>query len=130
MQDYHRLKVWEKAHLLAIEVHGVAGTFPSRGISVVSQLRRSVLSIPANIAEGAAKAGDAEFRRFLRTALGSAVETDYHLLAARDLELLDPRVYEELTNRTGEVRRMLGGLIKKLSTSLHSPAEAASSKTD
>src|SRR6478609_6007194 len=82
MQDFHKLKVWEKAHALAIDVHRVVGAFPRiEGVALIGQLRRAALSIPANIAEGAGKQGNAEFRRFLHMALGSAVETDYHLLA-------------------------------------------------
>jgi len=125
MQDYHKLKVWEKSHLLALDVHRVAGTFPRmEGVALVGQLRRAALSIPANIAEGAGKAGNAEFRRFLQIALGSAAETDYHLLAARDLELLDRATYDDLSTRTLEVRRMLGGLIKKVTATMESPSEA------
>ena len=119
MQDYHKLKVWEKSHALAMDVHRIAGGFPRvEGIALNGQLRRAVLSIPANIAEGAGKSGNSEFRRFLKIALGSAVETDYHLLAARDLGLLELAAYEALSARTIEVRRMLGGLIKKVSSTL------------
>jgi four helix bundle protein len=74
----------------------------------------AVLSIPANLAEGAARPGNAEFRRFLHIALASAAEADYDLLAARDLGLLEPAVYETLCARTSEARRMLGGLIRKI----------------
>jgi four helix bundle protein len=122
MQDYHRLKVWEKAHVLALDVHRSAGAFPRiEGIALVGQLRRAALSVPANIAEGAGKPGNAEFRRFLAIALGSAVETSYHLLAARDLGLLDPSIYDDLSLRTMEVRRMLGGLIKKVADAVEAP---------
>ena len=117
MQDYHKLNVWAKSHSLAMDVHRIAGTFPRvEGVALTAQLRRAVLSIPANIAEGAARPGNAEFRRFLHIALASAAETDYHLLAARDLGLLEPATYEVLCQRTTEVRRMLGGLIKKVGT--------------
>ncbi len=53
-------------------------------------------------------------------ALGSAVETDYHLLAARDLGLLEALTYDVLSARTLEVRRMLGGLIKKVTATIES----------
>ena len=116
MQDYHKLKVWEKSHALAIDVHRVAGSFPRmEGVALTSQLRRAALSIPANIAEGAGKTGNSEFGRFLNIALGSAAETHYHLLAARDLGLIEPTTYHELAARTVEVRRMLSGLIRKVS---------------
>ncbi len=124
MQDYHKLNVWQKSHALALDVHRVAGSFPRMGgVALTSQLRRSALSIPANIAEGAGKSGNAEFRRFLHMALGSAAETDYHLLAARDLGLLEAATYEDLAARTIEVRRMLGGLIKKVTATLDAPSE-------
>ena len=124
MQDYHKLNVWQKAHALALDVHRVAGTFPRvDGVALTSQLRRSALSIAANIAEGAGKSGNAEFRRFLHMALGSAAETDYHLLAARDLGLLEAATYDDLASRTIEVRRMLGGLIKKVTAAIGAPSE-------
>jgi len=119
MQDYHKLKVWSKSHALAMDVYRIAGGFPRvEGIALTGQLRRAALSIPANIAEGSGKSGNTEFRRFLNIALGSAVETDYHLLAARDLGLLEAALYEDLSARTMEVRRMLGGLTKKVSRTL------------
>jgi len=130
MQDYHRLKVWEKSHLLAMDVHRVAGTFPRlEGVALVGQLRRAALSIPANIAEGAGKAGNTEFRRFLNIALGSAAETHYHLLIARDLGLLEPAIYDDLAVRTTEVRRMLSGLIRKVASTIGSSAAPAPERT-
>jgi four helix bundle protein len=115
MQDYRRLRVWQKAHVFALDVHRLSGSFPRReGGAVTGQLRRAALSIPANIAEGAAKGSDAEFRRFLNIAMGSAQETDYHLLAAHDMGLLSRDAYEDLVGRCLEVRRMLGGLLKRI----------------
>jgi four helix bundle protein len=123
MQDYRRLKVWEKAHSFALDVHQVTGGFSKQsGVALVGQLRRAALSIPANIAEGAVKGSDAEFRRFLHIALGSATEADYHLLMARDLHELDQQSFDDLASRATEIRRMLGGLIKRISTSLEDNA--------
>lgn len=115
MQDYRKLKVWHKAHVVAIDIHRVAGGFPRRdGVALTSQLRRAALSIPANIAEGTGKGGDAEFRRYVQIALGSASETTYHLLVAHDLDLIDLATYNDLTARLAEVRRMLTGLLTRL----------------
>ena len=124
MQDYHKLKVWEKAHLLAIDVYRLSEGFPRRdGVALTTQLRRAALSIPTNIAEGAGKSGTNDFRRFLDIALGSASETHYQLLVARDLNLIENEVYDDLSTRVTEVRRMLVGLLKrvKLSASHSSP---------
>ena len=117
MQDFHNLKVWQKAHVLAMDIYRVAGSFPrTDGLALTSQLRRAALSVPTNIAEGAGKAGDAEFRRFLLISMGSAAETGYHLLVARDLGLIRNEIYDDLSARAAEVRRMLTGLIKRLSS--------------
>ena len=130
MQDYRKLKVWEKAHLVAMDIHRTAGGFPRRGgVTLTSQLRRAALSIPTNIAEGAGKGGDSEFRRYLQIALGSASETTYHLLVARDLTLIDQSTFDELTERVTEVRRMLTGLVKRLDGNVVRSDDARASDT-
>jgi four helix bundle protein len=127
MQDFHRLKVWQKAHALAIDLYRLSEEFPRRdAVALTSQLRRAALSVPTNIAEGAGKLSNAEFRRFLEIALGSASETLYHLLVARDIGLIEPERHDEFSNRAVEVRRMLSGLIERVRTK-HA-GDAASSR--
>jgi four helix bundle protein len=95
MQDFRNLKVWQKAHALTLDVYRYTRNFPAEekfGLS--NQLRRSSASIAANLAEGCARGGDIEFARFVRIAAGSASETDYHLLLARDLQYLEDTVYQ------------------------------------
>jgi four helix bundle protein len=119
MQDFRRLKVWEKAHILSLDMERVCNGFPRRqGAVLANQLRRAAESVPANIVEGAATRSDREFRRFLNMAMSSAHEADYHLLKARDTALLGELSYADLTTRLLEVRRMLGGLIKRLTLSI------------
>jgi len=72
------------------------------------------MSIPTNIAEGCGRNTDAEFARFLQIAMGSASETEYQLILARDLEFLPKEVYEKLHNDTEEVKRMVASLLKTL----------------
>jgi len=79
-------------------------------------MRRSCSSIPANIAEGCGRSGDAELRRFLHIAMGSASELQYHVLLARDLSLLDELTHDRLANDVSEIKRMLASFIKKLNT--------------
>ncbi len=115
MQDYRNLKVWERAHRLTLEVYKATALFPKDELyGLTSQIRRSCASIPANIAEGCGRDGDAEFARFLRIAMGSASELDYHLLLARDLNFLSGTAYEQLESELIEVRRMLNSFIQKL----------------
>ncbi|HEY5440438.1 MAG TPA: four helix bundle protein [Gemmatimonadaceae bacterium] len=75
-------------------------------------------SLSANIVEGTAKDSQPELRRFLVIALGSAAEAEYHLLVARDTNLLDPARYDRLAEQVVEIRRMLSGLIKRVTISI------------
>jgi four helix bundle protein len=70
-------------------------------------MRRAAVSVGANIAEGSCRGGDVDFARFLQMAAGSASELEYHLLLARDLELLEAPDYQRLSDGTVEVKRML-----------------------
>ena len=115
MQDYRNLKVWERSHQLTLAIYKATSLFPKDELyGLTSQIRRSCSSIPANIAEGCGRDGDAEFARFLHIAMGSASELDYHLLLARDLGFLHDTNYERLENELREVRRMLNVFIQKL----------------
>jgi four helix bundle protein len=115
VKDFHELKVWQKAHELTLMVYQVTGKFLREELyGLTSQLRRSCSSIPANLAEGCGRNGDAEFSRFCSIAAGSASELEYHLLLAKDLDLINARQYEALTRRTTEIKRMLVGLFQKL----------------
>ena len=89
MKDFRELKVWEKAHQLTLSVYQVSHRFPKEELyGLTSQIRRASASIPANIAEGCGKCGDAELARYLQIAMGSSSELEYHLLLARDLGYL------------------------------------------
>ena len=115
MQHFTRLVVWKKAHGLSLDIYRVTQGFPRAELyGLTGQLRRAVVSIAANIAEGRGRMGDVEFARFLRYALGSATELECHLLLARDLSLLSAEGSEELQRRVEEVERMLASLVRKL----------------
>ncbi len=115
MKDFRELKVWEKAHRLTLGVYKASQSFPrDETYGLTSQIRRSSISVSANIAEGCGRDGDAELGRFLQIAMGSASELDYHLLLARDLNLLSRSDYEQLATEVGEVKRMLTSFVQKL----------------
>ena len=115
VRDFQKLKVWGKAHRLVLEVYKATAQFPrAEFYDLARQLRRAAASIPANIAEGCGRSGEAELARFLNIAMGSASELEYHLLLARDLELLAKPDYAQLAGDTTEVKRMLTALIRKL----------------
>jgi len=115
MKDFHQLQVWEKAHRLTLDIYRVTASFPrAETYGLTSQLRRASSSIGANLAEGCGREGDAELARFCAIARGSASELQYHLLLARDLQLISDSDHENLANASTEVKRMLTGLMQKL----------------
>ncbi len=115
MKDFKKQKVWEKSHRLTLKIYQVTKGFPKDELyGLTSQIRRSCASIPANIAEGCGRDGDAEFARFLNIAMGSACELEYHLLLGRDLGFIETTDYETLGTEVVEVKQMLTGFIKKL----------------
>lgn len=115
MKDFRQLKVWEKSHQLALAVYKATKEFPKEELyGLTSQIRRASMSIPTNIAEGCGRNTDADFARFLQMAMGSASETEYQLILARDLEFLPKDSYEKLHNEAEEVKRMLASLLKTI----------------
>jgi len=116
--DFKKLIVWEKAHALMIAVHRIAQSIRrSYDVALRSQMNRAALSIPTNIVEGRRQVSDAEFARFLRIALNSGFELEYHLLAARDIGAISETDSDALLSQVIEVRKMLHGLIRRLGKS-------------
>jgi four helix bundle protein len=115
VKDFRDLQVWHKAHQLTLTVYRLTATFPrEERYGLTTQLRRSSSSIAANLAEGCGRNGDAELARFCAIAMGSASELEYHLLLAKDLKLLTDADHTALTDQTAEVKRMLTGLLQRL----------------
>src|SRR5881396_2832040 len=105
MKDFRQLKVWEKAHLLALAVYPITASFPrEETYGLTSQIRPAASSIPSNIAEGCGRDGDAELARFCTIAKGSASELEYQLLLARDLKLIQPNDYKTLSQQTIDIK--------------------------
>ena len=97
MQDFKKLKVWEKGHQLTLTVYKLTARFPKEELyGLTSQMRSAAASIVCNIAEGCGRTGGADFARFLQMATGSASELEYQLLLARDLNFLKAMEYQDL----------------------------------
>ena len=115
MQDFTKLKVWTKAHSLAVSVYRVTRSVSRREFpGLVSQLRRAATSIPTNIAEGCGHLSRREFSRFLQIAMASAFELGYHLILAAELGVLPRATSIELLSRVKEIKRMLTVLIQRV----------------
>jgi four helix bundle protein len=102
---YEKFDAWRATHDLALEVYRITEKWPaSERYQLTSQTRRAALSVPTNIAEGSAKRGPREFRRYLDISLGSLSELSYLLRFGRDLGLLESEAYnmlDRLRDRAG-----------------------------
>jgi len=117
MQDYTKLNVWVKAHGLTVEIYKISRSFPKEELyGLTSQIRRASSSVPMNLAEGCGRSSKADKVRFFDIAYGSASETEYQLLLARDLEYLPVEIHQKLSENAAEIKKMLSSLISKLRT--------------
>ena len=108
---YERFQAWKAAHRAALEIYRETDRWPrEERFGLTIQLRRAVLSAPANIAEGASKRGTREFRRFLDIALGSLAEASYLLRFSRDYGLLSEQAWVELEAIRDEAGRLTWSL--------------------
>lgn len=115
MKDFRTLKVWEKSHLIVLAVYKATQSFPKNELyGITSQIQRSAVSVPTNIAEGCGKDSDAELGRYFKIAMGSSSELEYLLLLAHDLGYLADEQYNQLHTDLVEVRKMLNAFIQKL----------------
>jgi len=114
-KTFQDLIVWQKAHQFELEVYNISQLLPgNERYGLTSQFRRSAISIPANIAEGFKKRGQADKARFFNIAQGSLEETRYYLILINDLNYADTNA---LVTQIEEVSRLLSTYYKKILTS-------------
>lgn len=120
MKNFRDLKVWEKAHALTLKMYRLTKSFPvQEQYAITSQIRRTAVSIPTNIAEGCGRGSDSDFARFMEIAFASASELEYLLLLSKDLELIDSASYANTSTEVEEVKRMLYSFTQKLKEQKH-----------
>jgi four helix bundle protein len=125
MRNYRDLQVWNKAHKLTLELYRVSQGFPREEIyGVTSQLRRAAVSIGANLAEGCGRRTSTELARFVRIAMGSASELDYHLLLSKDLGFMNNDFALASAGLT-EVRKMLTSFLSSVEEQIELKSKAA-----
>ncbi|MEA3502727.1 MAG: four helix bundle protein [Actinomycetota bacterium] len=108
MHDFRQLLVWQRSYRLSTQLVEAAGRFegPARD-ALGDQVTRASISVPSDIAEGAGRGSEREFRRFLGIALGSAYELETQVGIARDIGLLDRDHALGHLSELGEIQRML-----------------------
>jgi len=111
-RKFQNLIVWQKAHRFVLGVYKITSAFPKSEIhGLVSQLRRSAVSIPANITEGFKKTGKADKARFLNIAQGSLEESRYYLLLAQDLRYCDS---SQILEQIEEISKLLNAYCRSI----------------
>jgi four helix bundle protein len=115
IRSYNDLIVWQKAIDLVSIIYKCTKDFPKEELfSLTSQIRRSAISIPSNIAEGQARNTRGEFKQFMGIAKGSLAELDTQIIISTRLGYLNSSVEKDLRDKIAEVNRLTNGLIKSL----------------
>ncbi|MFB3921622.1 MAG: four helix bundle protein [Terriglobia bacterium] len=115
IRSYRDLEVWQKAMDLVVESYRLTNFFPkSETYGLASQIRRSAASVPANIAEGHGREHLGDYLHHLSVANGSLMELETHILVAGRLDYVSREQVDRILGMTGEVGRMLAGLIRSL----------------
>lgn len=115
MKGYQELQVWNKAYDLCLEIYKITTTFPvSEKYGLTSQIRRSAVSIPSNIAEGHERQHLKEYIQFLYVALGSIAELKTQMMLSKDIGYLSEKSFVKIESEIVEIGKMLNGLINSL----------------
>ncbi len=123
ISSYKELVVWQKSMALVTEVYAATAKFPREELfGLASQLRRSAVSVPSNIAEGQGRATKGEFIQFLAHARGSLFELETQVLIAGELSYLSSEFQGRLVEKVQEVARILNGLLTSLGASSRKPS--------
>jgi four helix bundle protein len=116
MHNYKNLEVWKRSVELATQIYSLTDHYPKEEkYGLVSQIRRCSVSISSNIAEGAGRGSDKEFKLFLNYALGSCFELETQLLISINLGLIAEEIQKDVLNELTEMQKMIYSLIKKYS---------------
>ncbi|TCN58580.1 four helix bundle protein [Flavobacterium circumlabens] len=115
MSDFRKLLIWQKSMTLITKIYFSTNHFPKEEIfGLTSQIRRSSISIPSNIAEGSGRESSKDFLRFLNIAIGSLFEMQTQLEIAKNITYLNEQEFNNLYEDSREVERMLVSFIKKI----------------
>lgn len=120
IKSFTDLNAWKKGHKLVLVIYDKTRTFPKEetfGITI--QMRRCVISITSNVAEGFSRQSYKEKVQFYSTALGSITELQNQLLIARDVGYITNKDFQEIAKQTVVVHKLVNGLIKSSKTIIH-----------
>ena len=111
LNSYKELKVWQKSIELTVELYRVTNLFPKSEVyGIISQIRRSAVSIPFNIAEGYSRKHRQEYAQFIRIAFASGAELETQIIISKELKFAPSKEFDKLEALLVEVMKMLNGL--------------------
>ena len=117
IKSYKDLNIWKRSIKVVEDIYKITKNFPKEEIyELTSQLRRSAVSIPSNIAEGFARFSNKEYKQFLFISLGSCAELSTQIIIALRLWYFENKEADKLLNEIDEISKMTMSLIKKLDT--------------
>ena len=120
IQNFTDLNAWKEGHVFVLEIYKLTHKFPrDEQFGLINQIRRAVVSVTSNIAEGFSRSSYKEKSQFYSMALGSLTESQNQLIIARDLNYISEIEYETSLERAIIVSKLLNGLIKKSRTIIH-----------
>ena len=115
IRSFKDLEIWQRGIGLTEAIYGATKSFPKEETyGLVSQLRRTVISIPSNIAEGFGRRYNREYRQFLHISLGSCTEPTTQIIIAERLEYINKETAQKLTTEVDEISKMVMSLIQTL----------------
>jgi four helix bundle protein len=119
MRNFKELEVWKESRVLTKDIYLLTNFLPQdEKFGLISQIRRCVISIASNIAEGAAKDSQKDFLRYLQISLGSSFELESHLILCVDLELISKTQMENHLENIERIQKRISSLIKYVKTQI------------
>jgi four helix bundle protein len=119
MRNFKELEVWKESRDLTKNIYLLTNSLPQdEKFGLISQIRRCVISILSNIAEGAAKDSQKDFLRYLQISLGSSFELESHLILCIDLELLSKEITTNHLENIERIQKRISSLIKYVKTQI------------
>ncbi|RTL59863.1 MAG: four helix bundle protein [Sphingobacteriales bacterium] len=115
MLNFKNLKIWQKGFNIAVNAYKLTATFPKEEkFAITSQVTRSAVSIPSNIAEGSSRSGNKDYKRFLEISLGSSFELETQLLIADAVNFGDSDLRQEILKEVDEEQKMIISYMNKI----------------
>ncbi|HLB66582.1 MAG TPA: four helix bundle protein [Candidatus Saccharimonadales bacterium] len=114
INSFTQLRTWQQAREFAVAIYKLTTTFPSsEKFGLIPQMRRSSISVAANIAEGFSRDGQQDKKRFYAMSMGSLTEALSHAYIAHDLGFIKPTDLQLIETKVSDLHKMLNGMIKK-----------------